>query len=150
MAYHECYTPALSTHTKHMAIDGHMCFHGRLFADLVKTWRCIKGSVEPVNSSNKEMCGTKLLLITLSAYPADCVCFCDLSKTQYCCLSSNGRYNQAPAAHHPPPSPHPPPTCSTPVHATHDITVAVKIVTQNSTVLYSWLRSWNSYKTLAK
>ena len=49
--------------------------------------------MEPVNGINKDMCGAKLLSTTVSAYPVDCVRFCDLLKTQHCCLSSNGRYN---------------------------------------------------------
>ena len=90
------------THTKHMVIDGQVFFHGWLFADL-KLCRCITGPAEPKNSINKDMCGAKLLLTNVSAYPVDCVCFCDLLKTQHCCLSSNGRYNPPLAAHPPPP-----------------------------------------------
>ena len=43
IAWHECCTPALSTHTKHTAIDGQVGFHRWLFANPVKLWRCIMG-----------------------------------------------------------------------------------------------------------
>ena len=39
------------------------------FAKPVKPWRYITRPVELVNRINEDMCGTKLLLITLSAYP---------------------------------------------------------------------------------
>ena len=81
----------------------------------------------------KDTCGAKLLPTIVSAYPVDCVCFCDLLKIRHCCLSSNERYNSPPAAHPPPPPPtHPPPLCPT-----HDIPVAVKKVAQNPAVLTS-------------
>ena len=61
-----------------------------------------------MNSINKDMRDAKLLLITVFAYPVDCVCFCDLMKTRYWCLSSSGKYNPPPAAHPPPPPTLPP------------------------------------------
>ena len=86
--------------------------HGYRWPDLLsqmafcwpaKPWGCITGPEEPVNDINKYMRGAKLLPTTIPAYPVDCVCFCDLLKTQHCCLSSNGRYNPPLAAHPPPP-----------------------------------------------
>ena len=95
--------------------------------------RCNYGAYGPVNGINKDICGAKLLLTTISAYPVDYVCFCDLLKALHC-LSSNERYNLPPAGHphhHPP---HAPPTCSPLIHTTYDITVAVKEVTINPAV----------------
>ena len=77
------------------------------------------------------MCDAKLLLTIVPDYPVDCVCFCNLLKTQHCCLSSNGRYNPPPTVH-PPPPPIQPLIC-----VTNDIPVAVKKVGQNPAVLAS-------------
>ena len=54
-----------------------------------------------IGSIDVDMCGTKLLPTTASAYPVDCVSFCNLLETQHYCLSFNSRYNQAPSAIHP-------------------------------------------------
>ena len=87
------------------------------------------------------MCGAKLLPATVSAYPMDCVCFNDSLKTQHCCLSYNGRYDPPPVAYpHPPPNAHSLPTHSLLISATHDISIAVKQITQNPTVLTSYLK----------
>ena len=94
-----------STHIKHMTMDDQICFHiYTAFASPVKPCRCITRPVEPMNGINKDMCGAELLPTTVSAYPEGCVCFCDLLKSQHCCLSSNARYNPPPATH---PSPLP-------------------------------------------
>ena len=96
--------------------------------------------MEPVDSINKDVCGAKLLLTIVSAYPMDFVCFCDLSKTQHCCLSSNRKYNPPLATH---PLPHPP-TPLPPAHplicTTRDIAMAVRKVAQNPAVLARWLK----------
>ena len=57
-----------------MTINSQVYFHRWLFADPVKPWRQITGPMEPVNGSNKDMCGAKLLKTTVSAYPVGYVC----------------------------------------------------------------------------
>ena len=59
--------------TKHMAIDGQVCFQRQLFADPVKPQKYNKESVEPVNGINKDMRDTTLLPKTISTYPVDWV-----------------------------------------------------------------------------
>ena len=103
--------------TKHMAKDGQVCFHTRLFADSVKPQRCTTKPLRPLNGINKDMDGAKLLLMTTSVYPVDCACNCPLLRTQQHYLCSNGRCNP-PLASHPLP-PHL-------IHAIPDITVNVK------------------------
>ena len=79
--------------------------------------------METVNGINKDVYSVKLLQTTVLPYPVDCVCFCDLLKTQHCCLCPNGSYNPPLAALPPHHSLHP--THSL-ICATHDITVAVQ------------------------
>ena len=91
-----------------MALDRQFCFHKWTFVNLVKPWRCTTEPVELMNSINKDVCSAKLLPITLL-------------KTQHCCLCPKIRY-------YPPPAAYPLSLSTNPpfLHATHDITVAVK------------------------
>ena len=77
----------------------------------------------------KDVCDAKLFPMTTLAYPIYCVCFCHLLRTQHCCLCPNGRYNLLLTAH-PPLS-----LIQPPLHATHNVTIAVKRVAQNPAVL---------------
>ena len=125
-----------------MAKVGQVCFHRRLFADPVKPQRCTAEPVRPLDGINKYVGGAKLLLTTTAVYPVDCACICPLLKTQHHCLCPNGRCNPPSASHPPLPSPHShTPTSITPphplIHAIPDITVAVRKVTQNPSVLAS-------------
>ena len=120
-----------------MAKDGQVCFHRRLFADLVKPQRCTTEPVRPLDGINKDVGGAKLLLTTTSIYPVDCTCICPLLKTQHHCLCPNGRCNPPSASHPPPPPPHPLPPAHPFIHAIPDITVAVKKFAQNPAVLAS-------------
>ena len=106
------YTHALPRNTKHIAIDGQVCFHRRLIADPVKPPRSPTGYVSLVNGINKDMSGARLLQMIVSTYPVGWVSFGHLLKIQHCCLCPNGGYNQPLATHLPPPPTHPhhPPT----------------------------------------
>ena len=127
------YTPALPRHTKHMAIDGQVCFYRWLFADHVKPWKCTTKPVKPVNSIIKNVSGAKMLPTTVLAYhqPVDCVCFCHPLKTQHCYLGTNGKYN-LPLTTHSPPVP-------TPSLKSHSLPYSWQYsgCAQNSTVLAS-------------
>ena len=116
-----------------MAKDGQVCFHRRHFTNPVKPQRCTAEPVEPLNGINEDVGGAKLLLTTTSACPVDCACFWPL-QTQHYCLCPNGSFDLH-FASHPPPAPLPP-THSL-IHATHDITVAVKKVAHKPAVLAS-------------
>ena len=106
------YTLALPRNTKHIAIDDQVCFHWRLIADPVKPPWCNTRCVGPVSGTNKDVTDATLLLTTTSTCPVDWVSFCHLLLTQNCCLCPYGSV-----------------IC--------DITVAVKKVAQNLSVLAS-------------
>ena len=127
----------LSRHTKNM--------HGfrwpnlllqMVFCQPCQTMKVHCRGCRPVNSIIKDVSGAKLLPMTVLAYPMNCVCFCHILMIQHCCLCPNGRYLQLSTHIH-----YPPPLCTT-----CGVTVAVKKVTQNSTVSASYQESC---KTLA-
>ena len=89
--------------TKHIAIDGQVCFHWRLIADPVKPQWYNTGPVGPVSGTNKDVTGARLLWTTVSTCPVDWVPFCHLLKTQHCSPCPYGRFNLPPATHLPPP-----------------------------------------------
>ena len=63
------YTLALPRNTKHMhGFRWPSLLSQMAFANPVKPQRCITGSLELVNSINKDMCGARLLSMTVSAY----------------------------------------------------------------------------------
>ena len=94
---------ALPRNTKHITIDGQVCFYWRLIADSVKPPGL-------VNGINKDMTGVKLLPTTVVTCAVDWVHFCHLLKTQHCCLWPYGRFNPPPATHHAPSTYPTPPT----------------------------------------
>ena len=96
------YTLALPKNTKHIAIDGQVCFYWRLIADPIKPPWCNTETVGPVDGTNKDVTGARLLPTTVSTCPVDWVPFCHSLKTQHCCLCPYGSFN-------PPPPPTPPP-----------------------------------------
>ena len=51
-----------------MDIDGQDYFHSWLLVNPVKLWRYTRGIVESVSGINKDVCGSKLLSMTTSAY----------------------------------------------------------------------------------
>ena len=122
-----------------MTKDGQVCFHRRLFADLVKPQGCTTEPVRPLDGINKDVSGAKLLLTTTSAYPVHCACICPLLKTQHHCLCPNGRCNPPSASHPPPPLPVSLPPAHPVICTICDITVAVKKVAQNPAVLASYV-----------
>ena len=70
-AGHLTYTLALPRNTKHMVIDGQVCFHRRLFANTLKPPRWTTWSVEPANGFNKDVSGARLLPMMVSTYPVN-------------------------------------------------------------------------------
>ena len=77
------------------------------------------------NGINKDVSSVKQLPTTVLAYTVDCVCFCLLLKTQHCSLYPIMKGISCLRLL----TPHPL------IHATSDITVAVKKVAQNPAVL---------------
>ena len=120
-----------------MAKDGQVCFHRRLFANTVKPQRCTTEPVRPLDGINKDVGGTKLLLMATSVYPVYCTCICPFLTTQHHCLCPNGRCNPPSASHPPPPPPIPLPPAHPLIHTIPDITVTVKNVAKNPAGLAS-------------
>ena len=71
-------------------IDSQVCFHKW---DPVKLCWGITGPVEPLGSTNQSLWDAKLLPMSVSTYPVDCVHLCHLLRTQYHCLCPNGGEN---------------------------------------------------------
>ena len=105
----ECHTHALSRDTKHLRLDGQVCFYRRLFPDAVKPRGCISWPVWPLRGINKTAWGAKLILTADLAYPVGCASLGCLLTAQHCHLCLNVCLS-LPMAPHPPPPPTPPPS----------------------------------------
>ena len=98
---------APSRHLKCVAIDSQVCFHGQLFADPVKPSWCITGPLDPLERTNQNWLGAKLLPMAILIYSVVCVYPCHLLRAQHHCFWSNDKES--------PPSACPPtPTFTTP------------------------------------
>ena len=112
----ESHTHALSRDTKHLSLDGQVCFCRRLFSDDAKPRGCISLPVRPLRGINKTAWGAKLILTADLVYQGELM-------AQHCHLCLNVCFSPPTAPHptpsHPPiplPSAHPPPTPPTPSH----------------------------------
>ena len=82
-----------------MAIDGQVCVYRWLFVDPANH----EGAIQDLCCGASEqhyldVCGTKLLRMSVLAYPVDCISFCYLLKTQHRCQYPKGRYNTTPTS----------------------------------------------------
>ena len=107
------------------------------FLEPVKPLRCTTRPVEPVNDTNKDVCGVKLYPTAVLVNPVDCDCLYCLLNTQRCFLCLNGSLGPSSVSHSPPPPHAPLPHAHPLIRAIHDITVAVKKAAQNPAVLAS-------------
>ena len=107
------------------------CFYNyiQLFANSVKPWWYATGPVEPVSSTNKDVCGTKLLPIDCLSLSCGLCLFLSVienSSTAACglmeCITCNCPKLST--------LPHHLPLTHTLIHVTCDITVAVKKLLQ--------------------
>ena len=129
-----------------MAIDRHVCFYRRLFADLVKQSWCITRPVGPLGSTNQNWLGARLLLLAVLIYPVVCVHSCFLLRAQHHCLWPSFKEGSPSACL-------PTPTTTRPLLLTyslistiHDITGVVKNYLKNQ----KWIMHDRvSYKTVA-
>jgi len=98
----ERHTHALSRDTKHLRLDGQVCFFRRLFSDALKPRGCILRPVWPLRGINKTAWGAKLILTAGLAYPVSCASLGHLLMVQHChfCLSV---FFSLPMAPHRPP-----------------------------------------------
>ena len=105
----ESHTHALSRDTKHLRLDGQICFYGWLFSDAVKPQGCISWPVWSLKDINKTAWGAKLVLTADLACPESCACLGHLLMGQHCHFRLNACFSP-PTAPHPPPPPTPPPS----------------------------------------
>ena len=101
----ESHTHALSRNTKHLRLDGQVCFFRQLFSDAVKPRGCISWPVWPLRGINKTAWGAKLILTAGLANPVSCASLGHLLTVQHChlCLSVCLRLPTHPPPTHPPP-----------------------------------------------
>ena len=126
-----------------MAIDSQVCFHRWLFSDPVKLHWCI---MWPVESLGHNWLGAKLLPMSISNYPMDCVHLCCLLRAQYHCLCPNGGEG-LPSTCSPTTTPPLPAAHTLLIHSTQDITGVIKTISNTSmqcstyTANLTWLQS---------
>ena len=107
----ESHTHALSRDTKHLRLDGQVCFFRRLFSNAVKPRGGISWPVWPLSGINKTAWGTKRILTAGLAYPVSCAILGGLLMAQHCHLCLSACFGPPSASHQPPPLPTPlPPT----------------------------------------
>ena len=103
----ESHTHALSRDTKHLSLDGQVCFCRRLFSDDAKPRGCISWPVRPLRGINKTAWGAKLILTADLVYQVSCARLGHPLMAQHCHLCLNVCFS-------PPTAPHPPTAHPTP------------------------------------
>ena len=111
----ENHTHALSRDTKHLRIDGQVCFFRWLFSHVIKPQGCISWPLWPLRGINKTAWGAKLILTVDLAYPVSCASLGHLLMVQHCHLCLNVCFC-------PPMAPHLPPTPPPPIDSIRDVT----------------------------
>ena len=111
----ESHTHALSRDTKHLRLDGQVCFYRRLFSDAVKPLGCLSWPLWPLRGINKTAWGVKLILTAGLAFPVSCAGLGHLLMAKHCPLSLNVCFTPPTAPHLPPPPTPPPPTRPPPI-----------------------------------
>ena len=142
----ESHTHALSRDTKHLSLDGQVCFCRRLFSDDAKLRGCISWPVRPLRGINKTAWGAKLILTADLVYQVSCARLGHPLMAQHCHLCLNVCFIPLTAPHPPPPPnppaptaqstrphrpPHPPPTRPPPIDSICVITAAQKNCLKN-------------------
>ena len=105
----ESHTHALSRDTKHLSLDGQVCFCRRLFSDDAKPRGYILWPVRPLRGINKTAWGAKLILTAGLVYQVSCARLGHPLMAQHCHLCLNVCFSP-PTAPHPPLPPTPPPS----------------------------------------
>ena len=103
------HTHALFRDTKHLRLDGRVCFYRRLFSDAVKPRGCLSWSLWPLRGINKTAWAAKLILTAGLAYPVSCAGLGHLLMAKHSPLSLNVCFTP-PTVPHPPPPLTPPPS----------------------------------------
>ena len=103
----ESHTHVLFRDTKHLSLNGQVCFCRRLFSDDAKPRECISWSVWPLRGINKTAWDTKLFLMADLVNQVSCARLGHPLMVQHCHLCLNVCFNP-PMALHPPPQSTPP------------------------------------------
>ena len=85
----ESHAHALFRDTKHLRLDGRVCFYRRLFSDAVKPRGCLSWPLWPLRGINKTAWCAKLILTVGLAYPVSCAGLGHLLMAKHCPLSLN-------------------------------------------------------------
>ena len=112
----DTYTHVLSRNINYVAIHSQVCFHRRLFADRVKLHCCITGPVGPLGRTNQSWYGVKLLTMSVSTHPVDCVHICHLLRDSTTLCTLMVAFSHLQLATHPTPPGHPYTTHPPPIH----------------------------------
>ena len=120
----ESHTLALSRDTKHLSLDGQVCFCTWLFSDAAKPRECILCPVWPLRGINKTAWGAKLILMADLVYRVSCASLGHLLMAQQCHLCLSDCFSP-PTAPHPSPLPTPP-THPPPIDSIRVITAVEK------------------------
>ena len=137
----ECHTHAPSRNTKHLRLDGQVCFYRWLFCDTVKPQGCISWPVWPLRGIIKTAWGAQLILTADLVYHSSCASLGHLLMAQLCHFCLNGCFSPTTAPHLPPP-----PTCPLAIDSIRIITDVKKTTSKTWGVQ---IASRISYKTLA-
>ena len=107
----EGHTHALFRGTKHLRLDGQVCFYRQLFSEAVKPGGCLSWPLWPLRGINKTAWGAKLIVTAGLAYPVSCASLAmgHLLMAKHCPLSLKVCFT-LPTAPLPPPPPTPPPS----------------------------------------
>ena len=89
----ENHTHTLSRDTKHLSLDGQVCFCRRLFSDAAKPQGCILWPVWPLRGINKTAWGAKLILMADLVYQVSCARLGHPLMAQHCHLCLNVCFN---------------------------------------------------------
>ena len=117
----ESHTHALSKDTKHLKLDGLVCFYRWLFSDSVKPRGSISWPLWSLRGINKTAWGAKLILMADLASPLSCASLGHLLMALRCHLCLSICFSPPMAPQKPPP-PTPPP-----VDSIRDITAVEKL-----------------------
>ena len=87
---------ALSRETKHLRLDGWICFYRWLFYKTLKPRGCISWPVWPLRGINMTAWGAKLILTTDLAFPVSCASMGYLLMVQHCPMFALARLSPPP------------------------------------------------------
>ena len=104
------HTHVLFRDTKHLRLDGRVCFYRRLFSDAVKPRGCLSWPLWPLRGIYKTAWGAKLILTAALAYPVSCAGLDHLLMAKHCPLSLIVCFTPPMAPHPPTPPPSHPST----------------------------------------